>query len=166
MFDVGKYRGRITDYGVIGPGPGGEHQQVFVEFEIVGRYDPATGQAAACSSGRRTYYKAITPKTIDWLFLDLKAIGYDRDSFQGLDPEAPGAVNLFDREIDVTCDHEIYQAKDRERWSISRPRTRSRVGADRLKELDVQFTHKSKLATGNLPSTEAPASNIAGDTAK
>src|SRR5262245_13390938 len=118
LMEKGKYRGRVTDYGVFKSTAGQQHDTVFVSFQLIGAYDSTTGELGPCAAAARTYTKAITAKTIDWVTSDLKAIGFDRDSFRCLDPEVPGAVNLFGREIDVVCDHETYNGTTRERWSI------------------------------------------------
>jgi hypothetical protein len=148
MLDIGKYLGRIVDYGIFHSSVGQRHQTVFVCVELIGQYDRHTGELGACPAETRTYTKAITEKTIDWVIADLKAIGYDRDGFRYLDPEVPGAVNLFGREIDLDCDHEVYDGKARERWSIHRERTREKVGRDELARLDAEFGEKLKRAFG------------------
>src|SRR5436305_14882406 len=101
QIEQGNYRGRIGDYGVYQSTAGQQHPPVFVTSGLTGRYDPATGELGPCPPETRTYTKAITSKTIDWVLADLKAIGFDRDGFRYLDPEVPGAVNLFDKEVDV-----------------------------------------------------------------
>jgi hypothetical protein len=115
LLDPGKYRGRIRDYGVTQSQAGQQHPTVFITFELLGQYDPTTGELGPCPTTSRTYYKAVTEKTIGWLLADLKAIGYDRPGLEYLDPEAPGAADLFEREIDVACEHEAYQGQARER---------------------------------------------------
>src|SRR5690348_12077334 len=101
--DPGKYRGRITDYGVTQSQAGQQLPTVFISFELIGQYDPATGDLMECPPENRSYFKSITAKTIGWLLADLKAIGYDRPGLEFLDPEVPGAVDLFGREIDAVC---------------------------------------------------------------
>ena len=108
------------------------------------------------SPATRTYFKAITPKTIGWLLADLKAIGYDRPGLEYLDPETPDAANLFDREIDVVCEHETYQGQTRERWSIYRERTREKVRREDLARLDAQFGDQIKKAFGAGDGAVAP----------
>jgi hypothetical protein len=156
--EPGKYRGRITDYGVIQSQAGQQHRTAFIAFDIVGQYDPTTVELQTCEPANRTYYKAITPKTIEWLLADLKAIGLDR-GFEYLDPETPGAVNLFDREIDVVCEHETYQGQTRERWAIHRERTREKVGREGLALLDAQFGDQIRrvLGAGNAEAVPPPA---------
>src|SRR5437660_10738467 len=109
LLPQGRYRARVEDYGVYQSTAGQQLPTVFVSFQLVGRYDPSSGVLGDCPPVTRTYSKAISPKTINWVLSDLKAIGYDREGFRYLDPEVPGAVNLFGREIDVVADHEDYE---------------------------------------------------------
>ncbi len=146
--DPGKYRGRIRDYGVEQSQAGQQHPTVFLNFEIVGQYDPTTGELLSCPTASRTYRKAITPKTIGWLLADLKAIGYDKPGLEYLDPETPGAIDLFDHEIDVVCEHDTYEGQTRERWSIHRERTRERVRRDVLASLDAQYSDQIRRVLG------------------
>ena len=113
-----------------------------------------------CQAATRTYYKAITPKTIGWLLADLKAIGYDRPGLEYLDPEAPGAADLFGREIDVVCEHETYEGQTRERWSIHRERTREKIGREGLARLDAQYGDQIRRVLGAGDDGRRPA---AGD---
>jgi hypothetical protein len=163
MLEPGKHRGRVTDYGVYQSTAGQQHQTVFVTFELIGQYDPHTGELVPCPAETRTYTKAITERTIDWVIADLKAIGYDRDGFRYLDPEVPGAVNLFGREIDLDCDHEVYDGKARERWSIHRERTRKKLRRDELTTLDAQYGDKLRRAFGGAKPAVPPASEPSAD---
>src|SRR4051812_30196758 len=148
QFEPDKYRGAVRDYGVFKSPVGQQHLTVFVSFEVTGRYDPSTGELEPCSPETRTYEKAVTPKTVDWVLSDLKVIGYDKDGFKYLDPEAPGSVNLFGKEIDVVCEHETYEGSVRERWSIYREPARKRVAPGDLEQLDAQYGEKIKKAFG------------------
>jgi hypothetical protein len=163
--EPGKYRGRITDYGVTQSQAGQQLPMVFITFEMIGQYDPDTGEVEPCESATRTYYKAITPKTIGWLLADLKAIGYDRPGLEYLDPEVPGAVDLFGREIDVVCEHEMYQGRTRERWSIHRERTHEKIGREGLARLDAQFGDQIRrvLGAGDAAVTPAPVTVVNDD---
>jgi hypothetical protein len=143
----GKYRGRIRDYGVYESQVGQQHPTVIVVFDLIGCYDPA-GEIGPCPPETRTYSKAVTEKTIDWVLSDLRAIGFDKDSFKLFDPEEPGAANLFGREIDVVCDHETYEGAVRERWSIYREPARKKASADVLTQLDARFAAKLEKMSG------------------
>jgi hypothetical protein len=156
MMRDGKYRGRITNYGV-SRSQAGKQPAVFIEFLVIGRYLEENGQLVACEQARRTYFKAITPKTIEWLASDLKAVGYDRPGLEYLDPETPGAVDLFGTEIDVVCEHETYEGRPRERWSIHRESNREKLRRDELAGLDLQFADAFRRIIGAGKPTVAPA---------
>lgn len=156
LIETGKYRGRITDYGVTQSLAGQKLPTVFVTFELVGRYDPETGEVEPCSPESRTYFKSISPRTIDWLLADLKTIGFDKPGLEYLDPEAPDAADLFGREIDIVCQHETYDGRDRERWSIHRERTREKINRQSLARLDAQFSEKIRRAFGTGDVAVAP----------
>jgi hypothetical protein len=145
--EMGKYRARVTDYGVTRSTGGQQHPTVFVTGKLTGRVG-ADGEVIPCPPETRTYTKAITPKTIDWLISDLKEIGYDRPGFKYLDPEVPGAVDLFDREITMVCDHESYEGSTRERWSIFREPARKKVARDELDRLDARFADELRKGFG------------------
>jgi hypothetical protein len=155
-YKPGDYRGRIKDYRVSQSPVGRHHPTVFIAFDVIGRYDPATGELGPCEPGTRTYTKAITPRTIGWLLSDLKAIGYDKVGFTYLDPEAPGAVNLFGREIEVACVLETYEGRERERWSIRRGPPRTKLAQGNLEQLDAQFGEELKKAFGGGLTDAAP----------
>jgi hypothetical protein len=158
-YEPGKYRGRITDYGVTQSQAGQQHPTVFITFELIGQYDPTSGELMPCDeTATRSYFKSVTRRTADWLAADLKAIGYDRPGLEYLDPETPGAVNLFDHEIDVDCQHESYEGQTRERWSIHRERTRKKLGRDELAQLDAMFGDQFRrvLGAGNAEAVPPP----------
>jgi hypothetical protein len=154
--DPGRYRGRIRDYGVAQSQSGQQLPTVFIAFDVVGQHDPTSGELRPCPPSTRTYYKGISPRTIGWLLADLKQIGFDKPGLEYLDPETPGAADLFDREIDVVCEHETYEGQTRERWSIHREQRRERVRRDELARLDSQYAEQIKRALGTTQSA-APA---------
>jgi hypothetical protein len=157
QFAKGRYKARIDDYGIFQSTAGQQHPTVFIRFTLTGACDPASGEVEDCPAETREYRKAITDKTIDWLLSDLKAAGYDRPSLSGSDPEAPGAVDLFGREIDVVCDHETYDGAPRERWSIHREPRRQRVARDELTRLDALYADKIRKVLGDGPPSPGPA---------
>jgi hypothetical protein len=154
MLESARYLGRIKDYGIYQSTAGEQHRTVFIACELKGRYE-ADGELVPCPPEQRTYFKAITKKTIAWLLADLKSIGYDRAGFQYLDPEVPDAVDLFDRGIDLVCDHETYQGSTRERWSNFRKPTLEKLDRNELRRLDSEFEDELRRAFGpGKPATE------------
>jgi hypothetical protein len=155
--EPGKYLGRITDYGILEATEAGKYDQVFIEFDVIGRYDPATGQLQGCPPEARTYYKSTHPNSVDWLIADLKILGYDKPSFRFLDPEVEGAVDWFKKEVAFTCDHDTsMDGTLRERWLISRGRTRKKAKAEALARLDARLADKLKKAFGGAAPPAAP----------
>jgi hypothetical protein len=146
-FPPGRYQGRILDYGVYKADYGQQHYTAYIRFMVVGRYHPEGGELVDCPTEAREFSRAITPNTYGWLLADLKSIGYDRDGFEDFDPESPGAVDLFDLTIDVSCRSETYKNAERERWSITRGGPRTKVGRDALAELDASLGSRREAAT-------------------
>jgi hypothetical protein len=167
MFEQGKYRGRIVDYGIFRSQAGQQHPTVFIDFDLLGQYDPVTGELVECPPESASYLKAITPKTIDWVLSDLKAVGYDRPGFEYLDPETPGAVDLFGREFDAVCDHEVFEGDTRAKWSIARDRARAKVDRDELARLDNLYADQIRKAfpDGQLAAAPVPVPNTNDDEA-
>jgi hypothetical protein len=153
----GKYRARIEDYGIFRSTAGQQHLTAFIKFTLVGAYDPATGALGECASESREYLKAVTDHTIDWLLADLRAAGYDRPSLAAFDPEAPGAADLFGRELDVVCDHEAYEGVTRERWSVHREPRRQKAGRDELARLDALYADRIRKVFGDGRPAPGPA---------
>jgi hypothetical protein len=159
MFEPGKYLGNIKDYGVLEAKDEGKYEQVFIEFEVVGRYDPATGELRECPPALRTYFRSTHPNSVDWLLGDLKSLGYDKPSLRHLDPEAEGAVNWFGKKVDFTCEHDASRdGTPREQWSIARERARKKkAAAATLARLDARLADKLEKAFGNGQPAPGPA---------
>ena len=158
MLDPGLYRARIVGYGLI-PSARKHTPTFFLEIELLHGIVPRNGDAIPCERTTRSYYRSITDETIDWLTADLRAIGVEVDSFEQLDPESLGAVNLFDREIDVRCTHVMFESQFRERWSIVHEKPRQRLGAGQLRTLDDRFGARLRWAAkdGATPGMVEPA---------
>jgi len=147
MLPEGKYRAQITDYGVMQSRQGANHPTVFVTFKLLAGPEAEPLGGRSLYGVMRTYYRAITPKTMRWVRAELKAIGYDRDELKYLDAEAEGAVDLFGRDIDVVCRHEEYDNNTRERWSIDCGPAHVKLSAEDLERLDEQFAAQAALET-------------------
>jgi hypothetical protein len=156
--EIGKYRGRIRDYGIYQSPVGQQLPTIYVSFDLIGRYEPTTDRLAPCESTTRTYEKAITDRTIGWVIADLRSIGYDRPALNQFDPEAEGAADLFGREIDLDCKHEIYEGSVRERWSIFRELKRKKLATEALNQLDALFGAHLKKAFAEASKDEAAVS--------
>jgi hypothetical protein len=69
----------------------------------------------------------------------LKTLGIQVSDLTQLDAGAANAVTLVGRKIEVTCDHESYQGKLRERWGI--PRARKKIAPGAVRGLNDKFGH-------------------------
>jgi hypothetical protein len=139
---------------------------VFIDFEVIGRYDQATGKLEECPPAVRTYYKSTHPNSLDWLLGDLKFLGYDKPSFRYLDPEVVGAVDWFGKEVDLYCDLKTRDGTPREQWSLFRERSRKKAKAETLARLDARCADKLQKAFGDAQRPAAPPTipNTSDDT--
>jgi hypothetical protein len=116
----GVYRGQIFKWGlskVISTG----NPQFIISFQIQGEVDQSDPDRGLiqCQEGERSIFRVITPNTIDYILQDLEKLGYDKEGFEFLSPEHPGAFNFLGMEIEVICSHETYEGKAREKWSFA-----------------------------------------------
>lgn len=114
-FAPGKYRGRITKWGLGKANTG--NPQFVVSFELVGQYQ--NGNLASCSQFERSVFRVITDNTIDFLVSDLEKLGYPHETFDQLDPNHPQAHDFAGVEVDVQCKHETYEGVTREKWAFA-----------------------------------------------
>ena len=131
MVEQGRYRGRITELRgrqVAGrpAAPHGVHR-----VRPPGRYDAATGQLVPCPAATRTYYKAITPKTIDWLAgrpqgHRLRQAGPGVPRSRG-----PGRPTCSASRSTSSASTRPTTGQVRERWSIHRESSREKLAPRR-----------------------------------
>jgi hypothetical protein len=113
----GRYKAIITQWGL---GESREKKTPYVGFTFRLLHEiGGDGKPIKCPSFERTLYRYITSETIDFVVRDLKSLGYDRDSFDYLDPKHPQAFSFKGKEIEVTCKHEKYKDEDKERWDFA-----------------------------------------------
>lgn len=125
-FAQGRFWCRVVGQGMSVAKSGNE--QFWIQIEPVGQVDPANpdGDLIRCPQGKtRTVFRAITANTIEWLKKDLAYL-VERSGktvviggFEFLDPNTPGYVDFSNAEIEAMCDHELYEGKTREKWSIA-----------------------------------------------
>ena len=135
---------------------GQQHPTVFITFELVGQYDPTTGELDALPGGH--------PDLLQGDHAEDDRLAARRPQGDRLRPAGPrvprprdpGAADLFDREIDVVCEHETYEGQTRERWSIHRERTREKLGREDLARLDAQFGDQIRRVLGAGDTAVAP----------
>jgi hypothetical protein len=111
----------------------------FLLLKIVKRYG-AKDELEACPEYERTYQQYLANETgVNILLGDLKAIGVQITDPTQLLPDAPGAVRLAGKEIDVQCEIEMYNGQERERWRIARSQTKMTL--DAVRALNDKFGH-------------------------
>ena len=81
---------------------------------------------------------------------------------QELDPTHPNAFDATGLEIDVQCEHEEYEGKDRERWQLPRGGMElNQLDKKGLAGLQAMFGNKLKAAFGGKSQAAAPAKKTA-----
>lgn len=111
----------------------------FLRVRILGRYD-GQGQLQDCPQYERDYRQYLVGDvSFNILRAALKTLGVEINSLVQLDPACPEHVNLVGRRIDMTCDLEAYQGRQRERWDI--PRTREKLDLEGLQKLNEKYGH-------------------------
>lgn len=98
----------------------------------------------------RTVYLPLTDGTIGtldnpgWVLMTLRFLGWQGTSFSELDPNEQPCHSFVGLECDAICQHDEYQGKQREKWSIHRPRGQGEaigktLDKKGLKSLDAKF---------------------------
>jgi hypothetical protein len=139
----GKYRAEILDQGFEESATKGT-PCFYLLLVIIGRYDDED-KVQECPRYERTYRQYLANETgVNILRGDLKTLGVQVNDLTQLDPSTVGHVRLAGRQIDVICDLESYQGKQRERWGL--PRLRKKLDLGAIRALSDQFGH---LLQGN-----------------
>jgi hypothetical protein len=123
--------------------------QFVLRFKVLGAVDPdnADNYIPAEEQYERTYYRVINEKTIDYAIEDLKALGFDRESFKFLDPNTPGFQNFAGQVFNMFCKHTTYQGEPREEWGVARKGGALEVKpveAAKVRQLDSLFAAQLK----------------------
>ncbi|ANS03325.1 hypothetical protein [uncultured Mediterranean phage uvDeep-CGR2-KM19-C37] len=149
MYEPGTYWAKITAQQLSETSKG--NPQFVLTFSLQGRVNRADpeGDLVPCPSGERRMYRAITDKTIKYFMDDLRSLGFIGDSFRQLDPKFSGHFSFLGKELEVECEHEMYEGKQKERWQL-------RFGAapldsladDKVRNLDALFA-KQLRSLGN-----------------
>ena len=116
-YEEGRYKGVVSAQ-ALGKSSTGNTQFVLT-FEILGGVDPTQPDSLIrVAPGQRSIFRSITEKTIDWFVDDLKFLGYNRSSFQPLDPSHQNHHSFKGMEIEVECKHKQYNGETREQWNL------------------------------------------------
>ena len=139
----GLYRGKVKDWGITKAQTG--KFQHFLLFEIdeqaVSDDNVDEGFEKVEKPFLRKVFKAMTPKTRDWLLSDLRSLGYDR---KGLTATAIGKGNddsfdFKDRLGVVECSHEVYKGVNKERWQVCTRKSSLKLTGEDISQLDQIF---------------------------
>lgn len=136
---------------------------------ILDHYKGPGGSKVECPNLKRTAFRYITDKTIDYFVNDLKALGYDRDDFDGLDPKSSTAFDFEGIEIEVQLNYETYEGKQKEKWNLALNAgkiTSKPLPEDGVSALNALFGNRLKALKGNAPApARKPAESAAAGSA-
>lgn len=120
-----------------------------------------------CPHWNRSIFRVITDKTVEYFAADLRALGYDRDDFDGLDPDGPCPFDFEGIEIEASMKLEEYEGKTREKWDLAvvgggAPKVKA-LEAGGTAKLNALFGGALKAAPPRLNRVRAPAPAPASD---
>jgi hypothetical protein len=160
-FDEGKYRVRIENQ-AISEGKkreDGTESNPSIELQImpIGKYEQNELESVYAQYGR-TIFLPLSEGTIGtaenpgWVLLTLRYLGWKGESFAELDPSNSPCHSFVGVECDAICQHDEYQGKQKEKWSIFRPRQQGEgygkpIDKKGLKTLDAKFQKALRATT-------------------
>ena len=111
----GDYLFRVTDQGF------GETKNGVPFFFLRGT--PTTllinGNEEMCEKQfEREITKYLSDKAVEYTIKDLRALGWEGESFKELDPTQPNSLSWVGQSIRVYCEHETNDAGTWERWNL------------------------------------------------
>lgn len=154
FYAPGRYIGVVTGQGISMTNTG-KHQFV-LKVNVTGYQngEPVEQQY------ERTIYRVLTDKTIEYFMDDLKTLGFTGESFRFLDPGTSGYQDFTGREVPLNCEHDTYQGKTSEKWSLARAGTSKPIepaDSASLRQLDNLFGKQLKtLKQTSAASRPAP----------
>lgn len=161
MYDKGRYIAEVTNQELSetkGSGAKGPQPQFVLTFRPLGMRDLHNpgGELIACDEYERSIFRVINDKTIEYVLEDLEALGFEGTSFDQLSQSHPNCYSFVGKEIEVSCQHEEYQGKTVERWSLAKngggfiPK---KLDSQSAKKLDAMFGQKLKGKFGKTAAT-------------
>ena len=83
----------------------------------------------------------LTEGTMPYVLEHLKTLGFTGTSLAQLNTDHPDHIDLAGNQVDLYCQHETYEGKERERWQISSQQSAAAVPLDakKLRQLDALF---------------------------
>jgi hypothetical protein len=174
-FEEGLYRCEIINQALVD----GEQRSpskttapsVQITIKPIGFYDSEGEYTEHDFGWDRTIYLYLTEDTVGkdaskpgWVFETLRFLGFNAASFGLLDPSVEGACSFIGKQIDCLCRHEAYQGKNREKWSVFRPKEKKDLAPAQTKTirtLDAMFgkllkTHSTPCQAPTAPTPTAP----------
>lgn len=157
--DGATYRARIVSWAT------GEtsNQNAQISFTVKPFCRVDGDQEYDCPEVEKVVYRVITDKTEEYVIKDLVQLGYDRLSFEEVDPNHPNAFDFKDVEVLVKMTLEDYKGQPKERWNFAwgggaaKPIERKKIA-----QLNASFAAKLKAirAAGKGPATPPRAKTI------
>lgn len=152
QYRPGRYLGRVVKQKL---GEASTGNPMFVlTFDVLGLIDPAhpDDDLISVAAGERSIFRVITDKTTEYLIADLKALGFTGQRPSQLDPDSSEHQSFVNQEINVTCSHETYDGKMRERWQLDRGGLEIKaLEPQSMRKLDAIFGRNFKDAFGAGP---------------
>lgn len=158
-YEQGNYACQITAQAVTETKNG--NPQLVLRFKVLGpslgngEYEPAS------PAYERTFYRVITDKTVEYVVEDLKALGYQHQSFRFLDPKTPGFQDFSGKVLEMYCKHEPDDKGNvREKWMIARSSSGisdKPLEPKKLRELDNLFGKFLKAGAAKVAPPAAAA---------
>ena len=139
----GLYRGKVKDWGITKAQTG--RFQHYLLFEIteqaVNDDNVDDGFEKLEKPFLRKIFKAMTPKTRDWLLTDLRSLGYDRKALTAtaIAPNNDDSYDFKDKQGVVECSHEVYKGVNKERWQVCTRKSSLKLTGEDLSQLDQIF---------------------------
>jgi hypothetical protein len=154
-FAAGKYRAQIVNWGFSKAKSG--NPQIFWSVKPIGKITPG-GDLENCPDWERTIFRAITDKTIEFVAVELKALGYNYDTFDQIDRNHPQAFNFGAGEVTVEMKHEMYQGKQQERWQFCLGKAFEPTPVERgeVAKLNAMFGGNLKMARMSVAANSPP----------
>lgn len=144
-----------------------ENPQLILGIEIMGQIDPKdrNGELISCECLDRTMYLVITENTVDFVTDNLRALGFEGNSFALLDPSTEGYHDFVGTEFAAFCQHSTYEGKVSEKWSVGGQREAKPLEVTKLRKLDSMFgSHLKRKPVTKKPATaQQAAKTLAGD---
>jgi len=150
-YEVGRYKCTVKQQGFTTAKTG--TQQFYLVFDVT-----ATDGGESVAIHERTYYKALTEKTIEYFATDAKNLGFTGGSLTQLDPSSPQHFSLVGREVTMFCKHGTDASGNaREEWEVGMgAREMKPADATKLRSLDVLFGNALKRSGGPRPVAAMP----------